>query len=164
LPLLYHLPSSAFQDITQGSNGHYSAGPGYDLVTGRGSPVAPQVVAGLTRPFTVANGGSTLYQLDSTGNLWEYNSSGWQVIDTGVTSFAFGSGSVWGNSLVDLRSDGELRQSTGSGLNTVDSGVTSFAFGPAGTAWAGYLVDLYGNGVLDGDRGSGFVAWDSGVS
>jgi outer membrane protein assembly factor BamB len=48
LPLLYSLPSSAFHDITSGSNAGYSAGPGYDLVTGRGSPVAPQVVAGLT--------------------------------------------------------------------------------------------------------------------
>jgi len=31
----YH---SAFHDITSGSNNKYSAGPGYDLVTGWGSP------------------------------------------------------------------------------------------------------------------------------
>ncbi len=32
--------SSAFNDITSGSNGSYSAGPGYDNVTGWGSPIA----------------------------------------------------------------------------------------------------------------------------
>jgi hypothetical protein len=47
LPALYQLPSSDFHDVTAGSNGAYSASPGYDLVTGRGSPVADKVVAGL---------------------------------------------------------------------------------------------------------------------
>jgi subtilase family serine protease len=54
LPDIYALPGSAFHDITSGSNGAYSAGPGYDLVTGRGSPVANLVVAGLV--------GSSSYQ------------------------------------------------------------------------------------------------------
>jgi len=36
---LYDAPASDFHDITQGNNG-YSAGVGYDLVTGLGSPVA----------------------------------------------------------------------------------------------------------------------------
>jgi subtilase family serine protease len=39
LPLLYSAPAEDFHDITAGNNG-YSAGPGYDLVTGLGSPVA----------------------------------------------------------------------------------------------------------------------------
>src|SRR5205807_737888 len=39
LPKLYQLPAADFHDITSGSNG-FAAGPGYDLVTGRGSPVA----------------------------------------------------------------------------------------------------------------------------
>ncbi len=46
---LYQLASSDFNDITSGSNGHYAAGPGYDLVTGLGSPKAnllvPAIVA-----------------------------------------------------------------------------------------------------------------------
>ena len=67
---LYSLPSSDFHDITQGDNG-YSAGPGYDLVTGLGSPKAnlliPQLAAdGLASqagiviqpPASVAAGGS----------------------------------------------------------------------------------------------------------
>ncbi|WP_165075719.1 proprotein convertase P-domain-containing protein [Paludisphaera rhizosphaerae] len=51
LPALYAAPSSVFHDITSGSNG-YSAGSGYDLVTGLGSPIVPSVVAAL-------GGGST---------------------------------------------------------------------------------------------------------
>jgi subtilase family serine protease len=54
LPAIYQLPQSDFHDITSGSNGGYSAGPGYDLVTGRGSPLANLVVAGLVRYGTSA--------------------------------------------------------------------------------------------------------------
>jgi kumamolisin len=39
-PLLYQLPASseAFRDITEGNNGDYQAGPGWDPCTGLGSP------------------------------------------------------------------------------------------------------------------------------
>ena len=46
LQALYRLPASAFHDITSGYNGT-SAGPGYDQVTGRGSPVANVLVPDL---------------------------------------------------------------------------------------------------------------------
>jgi SdrD B-like domain len=46
LPSLYQLPSSDFRDVTSGNNG-YAAGVGYDLVTGIGSPVANDLIAGL---------------------------------------------------------------------------------------------------------------------
>jgi hypothetical protein len=52
---LYQLPESDYHDITTGSNG-YAAGPGYDLVTGLGSPRANLVVAGLV----AANGGGAV--------------------------------------------------------------------------------------------------------
>jgi hypothetical protein len=48
LPILYDLPSSDFHDITTGNNG-YAAGPGYDLVTGLGSPIANLLVPDLVR-------------------------------------------------------------------------------------------------------------------
>jgi hypothetical protein len=50
LPALYQLPAGDFHDITTGTSTgtpQYSAGPGYDLVTGRGSPIANLVVGGL---------------------------------------------------------------------------------------------------------------------
>jgi hypothetical protein len=47
LPKLYALPPSDFHDITSGSNGAYSGGPGYDLVTGIGTPSANLIVTAL---------------------------------------------------------------------------------------------------------------------
>ena len=43
LPLLYGSPSSFF-DVTSGGNGHYQAGPGYDLVSGLGAPNPSQLI------------------------------------------------------------------------------------------------------------------------
>jgi hypothetical protein len=50
LPALYALPAADFHDIASGtSNGtpRLAAGPGYDLVTGRGTPVAEALVCDL---------------------------------------------------------------------------------------------------------------------
>ncbi|WP_422926492.1 hypothetical protein [Singulisphaera sp. PoT] len=48
LPMLYNLPAGDFHDITSGNNGDFSAAPGYDLVTGRGTPIAPSLVLDMT--------------------------------------------------------------------------------------------------------------------
>src|SRR5262249_24429058 len=87
LPLIYDLSSNDFHDITSGNNGTYTAGPGYDEVTGLGTPVVNQVIADMAQPFTVAPDGHTLYLLNANGNLDRYNASGWQTIKTGVKSF-----------------------------------------------------------------------------
>lgn len=47
LPALFSMPSTNFHDITSGRNAGYSAGPGYDLVTGLGSPYANLVIQSL---------------------------------------------------------------------------------------------------------------------
>jgi len=47
-PRLYDLlGTAAFHDITSGSNGSYSAGPGWDACTGLGSPDGTQLASGL---------------------------------------------------------------------------------------------------------------------
>ena len=46
-PLIYQLPASAFHDITSGNNGGETAGAGYDLASGRGSPIMSQMLSGL---------------------------------------------------------------------------------------------------------------------
>ena len=48
LPRLYAASDASFHDIISGSNGGFTAGPGYDLVTGRGSPVADVLIPTLT--------------------------------------------------------------------------------------------------------------------
>ncbi len=50
-PALYALPASDFHDVPLGGNG-FLAGPGYDYVTGLGSPVANRLVPGLAAPAT----------------------------------------------------------------------------------------------------------------
>jgi kumamolisin len=47
--------AAGFRDITQGSNGSYAAGPGWDACTGLGSPAAPAL---LTRLTSGTGGGS----------------------------------------------------------------------------------------------------------
>ncbi|MDA4136343.1 MAG: protease pro-enzyme activation domain-containing protein [Thaumarchaeota archaeon] len=69
-PALWQLASSAsysadFHDVTSGSNGGYSAGTGWDPVTGWGTPIASNLIASLastvtqTITCTVANSGPT---------------------------------------------------------------------------------------------------------
>ncbi len=84
LPALYSLSSSDFHDITSGSNGN-SAAPGYDQVTGLGTPQANLLVPALAGyqvastleitsepPASVQAGtpfGLTVEACDSSGNL-----------------------------------------------------------------------------------------------
>jgi subtilase family serine protease len=79
LPLLYELPSSDFHDITSGNNG-FSAGSGYDLVTGLGTPIANLVVAGLVGT-TVS--GTVFNDVNSNGvqDSGESGLAGWTVYD-----------------------------------------------------------------------------------
>jgi subtilase family serine protease len=67
---------SYFRDITNGSNGNYSAGPGYDFVTGLGSP--------LTTNFNPVNVAPTVHLiLGENPNLVTYTRG--QSLNLGVT-------------------------------------------------------------------------------
>ncbi len=79
LPTLYELPASYFHDITTGNNG-FAAGVGYDLVTGRGSPIANLVVGGLIGS-TIS--GTVFSDTNDNGVLddGELGLGGWTVFD-----------------------------------------------------------------------------------
>ena len=66
LPALYRLPAADFHDVTSGSNGspNYSAGIGYDLVTGLGTPVADKLIPDLAGVGAISG---TVFQ-DNNGN------------------------------------------------------------------------------------------------
>ncbi len=72
LPLLYQLPAGDFHDVLTGSNANanfpsgYSAATGYDLVTGRGSPIVNKLVYGLMGTSSVSG---TVFQDNNTNNL-----------------------------------------------------------------------------------------------
>ena len=70
LPTIYQLGDTSFHDVVVGNNG-YSAGPGYDLVTGRGSPVANRVVDGLTSLIVVNTPADTIDSDRSVTSLRE---------------------------------------------------------------------------------------------
>ena len=57
-PAIYALPSSAdaFHDITSGSNGAFSAGPGWDATSGLGSPSAENLLQALSGTVSVTSG------------------------------------------------------------------------------------------------------------
>jgi autotransporter-associated beta strand protein len=152
LTRLYQLQASDFHDITSGSNGH-PAGPGYDLVTGLGSPVANLLVPDLALAYTPATlswtgGGATSNWSDPNNwggtaphpgdnlvfgpgpaNLTPYDDF---PIGTLFNSITFsGSGYVVnGNSIVTELIDG----SNASGANTLNLNLT---LGNAGTINAG---------------------------
>jgi subtilisin-like proprotein convertase family protein len=81
MTLLYAMPASNFNDIVSGSSGGSSpqaAGPGYDLVTGRGSPRAQLVVDSLVGVSTVS--GIVFNDANGNGTLdGESGLSGWRV-------------------------------------------------------------------------------------
>jgi hypothetical protein len=69
LPKLYQLPQSDFHDITSGSNGAYSAGSGYDLVTGRGTPLANLIAPALIDAPPSSSGPSLASAASAMPNL-----------------------------------------------------------------------------------------------
>jgi kumamolisin len=48
-PLIYPLKDDCFRDITDGTNGGFNAGTGYDMVTGLGVPNVKKLIAKLTQ-------------------------------------------------------------------------------------------------------------------
>jgi hypothetical protein len=64
LSFLYQAPASDFHDITTGSNVGFSAKPGYDLVTGRGTPIANQVISYLDPKASPKTNSGYLIQSD----------------------------------------------------------------------------------------------------
>jgi subtilase family serine protease len=85
--LLYNAPLPFFHDITSGNNGS-SAGTGYDLVTGIGTPVANLLIPylGGFAPLSLKSIGTTI--LDATSNGTPTGAAGESVYDTTTLSGA----------------------------------------------------------------------------
>ncbi len=90
LPMIYALPSGDFHDITTGDNG-FSAAPGYDLVTGRGTPIVDLLVKGLIPPQAVndsvaVHDDGSASRLDVLANDEDYNDSAMMITAVGAAS------------------------------------------------------------------------------
>ncbi len=143
LPLLYRLPAADFNDITVGYNGDW-AGPGYDLVTGLGTPVSPALADNLAGfdPDTTAlistahAGDGSTYFLHADGTL-EQAVSGtggivYGVVDTGVVTLV----SAADGSVYDLESAGGLLRWVDGNATRLDSGVVAIVSPSDKSIWA----------------------------
>jgi hypothetical protein len=92
LPMLYSLNAYDFHDITSGSNMGNAAGPGYDLVTGLGTPKVYRVIPELGYPSAAANLGVSNYGAASdTENVFRVQADGNLYVD----HLAPGSSWIW---------------------------------------------------------------------
>ncbi len=92
LPMLYQAPASDFHDITGGSNGSFSAGLGYDQVTGRGTAIANllvPVLVGVTNQPPVIQGLTASPNPVIAGNNVTLTGSGVGDPDGTVASVSF---------------------------------------------------------------------------
>ncbi len=88
LPAIYGVSSADFHDVTSGNNG-YAAGKGYDVVTGRGSPVANLLIRDLVNygaPATTTGTSTTPTAAKSTVGA-QMQKAG-EVADFGAAAFA----------------------------------------------------------------------------
>jgi len=142
LPMLYSLPSSDFHDVTTGSNGTYSAAPGYDLVTGLGTPVANLLVPAL------AGYGSTAPAVSnpSTLNVAENGSATLSTANSDAITLTdpFSAGAA--DSLTLSVSDGTLTLGSTTGLTFTSGTNGSSSFTVSGTI-ANLNADLDSSGL-----------------
>lgn len=142
LPALYSLPSADFHDITTGGNGTYSAGPGYDQVTGLGSPVANRLIPDLAfygmadhlvvtaQPPASATAGSRFgltVQVESPDGSLVTGSSGTITVALGKSP----TGASLGGTLTA----------------TINGGVATFSGLTIDQAGTGYTLTLSGSGL-----------------
>jgi hypothetical protein len=121
-----------------------------------------------------------LYDLESSGALYEHTVDGWQFLDTGVAK----SLSPTGGALLDLEATGVLYQHTKAGWARLDGGVTALTLAPDGFTPlvtignasptplpnittqlnnSSILDDLFSDGSLWQDSGGLWTMLDSGV-
>ena len=115
LPMLYGLPSADFHNITSGSNGTYSAGAGYNLATGIGTPVANLLVPGLVGASSSPSAPSVSAPAsESTTENTAFTFSGTSAITVADSSIGSGVDTV----KLSV-SDGTLSLGSTSGLSSV---------------------------------------------
>ena len=129
LQAVYSLASTDFHDVTTGSNG-YSAGAGYDAVTGRGSPVANLVIRDLvaygavtTNPTTSTVGASgsqtsigrsaLTAPVSDGGWLNSCDNQGFSITTTTFASHQSGQVSLGGSAIGSVRSACDRWSTTG---------------------------------------------------
>ena len=148
--MLYNLSSSDFHDITTGNNG-YPAGPGYDLASGLGSPIANNLVAALagyqssappavTAPLTVGLIEDGSYTFSSTIGMSDAAATGTSdSLSLSVMNGTLNLGSTAGLTFVSGADGGSSMTVSGS-LTYLDAAISNLRYSPtAGFSGADFL-------------------------
>jgi len=155
LPAIYALPQSDFNDVTSGGNGNGQfAGPGYDLVTGRGTPIPSLLIPDLAGVGSISgnvfqdnlsNGINSGTDVNLPGTTVYIDSNNNGMLDAPTNTMANGTGLPL--SIPDHNNTGVSSSATIAGtiapitnvsvtLNIThsrDSNLQAFLFGPDGT-------------------------------
>jgi subtilase family serine protease len=137
LPRLYNIPAADYHDITTGSNG-YQAAAGYDLVTGRGTPVANLLVPDLAASYI----GSFVFNDVNTNGIQDHGETG--VAGVTVTLKTAGADGIIGNG-----DDTTLQVTT-----TDSSGLYEFVGIGAGSYYVNFTLP---SGSTFSPMGTGFI-------
>jgi hypothetical protein len=125
LPMLYSLPASDFHDVVSGNNDTYSAGPGYDLVSGIGTPIANLLVPALA--------GSPSITAPSSASVLEDGSLTFSSANSNAISVTDGEAGSSADSLALSVSQGTLTLGSTAGLSFTSGSNDSAALTVSGT-------------------------------
>ncbi len=148
LPALYSLPSADFHDITTGYNGDYTT-PGYDYVTGLGTPVANLLVPDLAS-YEMSN--QLVVTSQPTGSVDAGSSFGLTVAVEGPGGQVM-TGAT-GTVTLSLANDPGGASLNGTLTATIDNGVATFSGLSIDGAGTGYSLQVDAGSYGDATSGA----------
>ncbi|HEX3999726.1 MAG TPA: S53 family peptidase [Pirellulales bacterium] len=131
---LFSLPSSDFHDITTGSNGSYKATAGYDVVTGRGTPIANLIVNGLiaaANPTTATSSSTTTLAAKVATNAVDgggATAAGPTGSDSGTSASTSGA-NVSTTASVSTATNSDVGMSSNTSISTANAAITRSSLG-----------------------------------
>jgi subtilase family serine protease len=164
-PLIYQLPAGDFHDVTSGNNNGSTAGPGYDLATGRGSVILSSAInhigggsGGNVPPvanFSFTTSGLTANFTDSsTDSDGTISSRAWNFGDGATStatnpSHAYAAGGTYNVGLTVTDNGGasntktqSVTVSSGGGGGTPTQILANTGFESGTTPWTGTTADI----------------------
>ena len=131
IPAIYAAPATDFHDVTTGTTLFFAAAPGYDLATGRGTPIANQLI-----PYLVSIGASSAAAPPASSSSSPGNFAGTAASSSQIALSWTAAPGALGYDLYELQNGQPVR------VATYAAGTTSATIGglAAGSTYAFNLV------------------------